>query len=181
MNAEVDGRTVALGAALVDLRAKPDGVLEQVAERHGLSIADVLRLLPTGEAVAVAGDRFAEIWSELGSWGEVLFLLHGVNGVFEIRSALPPGTFARGFFNIHGETPLGGHIRADRCRSIVFVDRPFFGRRSCSLWFLDGDGAAMFKVFVARDAARDLDADQLARFEDLRARAVVEAGKAAPD
>jgi putative heme utilization carrier protein HutX len=175
MTAGVDTRTTALGAALIDLTAKPDGVLEQVAERHGLPVADVLGLLPTGEAVAIAGDRFEAIWRELGTWSEVLFLVHGVNGVFEIRTALPPGTFARGFFNIHGDAPLGGHLRADRCRSIVFVDRPFFGRRSCSLWFLDVDGAAMFKVFVARDAARELDPAQLARFEDLRARAVSDA------
>jgi putative heme iron utilization protein len=34
--------------------------------------------------------------------------------------------------------------------------------------FISGDGQAMFKVFVARDEAKNLKPDQLARFEKLR-------------
>jgi heme iron utilization protein len=47
-------------------------------------------------------------------------------------------------------------------------DRPFFGRRSCSLQFINIEGGAMFKVFVGRDEKRELFAGQLARFERLR-------------
>lgn len=165
---EAAGREDAVAAARAALAAQPDGVLETVAETHGLTIADVLGLLPPEAARAVEGGRFEEIWQALTGWGPVLFLVHGRNGVFEIKTALPPGTSGRGWFNIHGDTPLGGHLRADRCATIWFVDRPFFGRRSCSLWFVDGDGEAMFKVFVARDAARALDETQVARFEALR-------------
>jgi putative heme iron utilization protein len=39
-------------------------------------------------------------------------------------------------------------------RRDLFVDRPFFGRRSCSLQFIHIDGGAMFKVFVRRDEKR---------------------------
>lgn len=159
----------ALGAALVDLHAKPDGVLEAVADKHGLTMRDVLGLLPGPQATVVAGAAFEDIWGALTGWGEVLFLLHGRHGVFEIETALPPGTKGQGYFNIHGDTPLGGHLRADRCAEIWFIDRPFFGKRSCSLQFLDHEGDTMFKVFVARDAARRLDERQLALFEDLRA------------
>jgi hypothetical protein len=74
----------------------------------------------------------------------------------------------RGYFNIHGTSPLGGHLRIARCAAIYFVDRPFFGRRSCSLQFINIDGGAMFKVFVRRDEKRELLADQLACFERLR-------------
>lgn len=162
-------RSAALGAAIADLQAKPDGVLEAVAESHGLSMRDVLELLSPAEARAIPGDAFEPIWQALTEWGEVLFLVHVPNGVYEVRTALPPGTFARGWFNIHGATPLGGHLKADRCQSIWFVDRPFFGRRSCSIQFADIEGDIMFKVFVARDAARALDPGQLARFERLRA------------
>jgi putative heme iron utilization protein len=59
---------------------------------------------------------------------------------------------------------------ADRCRSIYFVDRPFFGKRSCSLQFVSLDGDATFKVFVARAADRSLDPRQLGLFEELRAK-----------
>ena len=43
---------------------------------------------------------------------------------------------------------LGVHLRIGRCAAIYFIDRPFFGRRSCSLQFINIDGGAMFKVFV---------------------------------
>jgi putative heme iron utilization protein len=33
----------------------------------------------------------------------------------------------RGCFGIRRETPVGGHLRMERCRSIYFVDRLFFG------------------------------------------------------
>ncbi len=169
MSARTGDPRAALGAALVDLHAKPDGVLEAVADEHGLTMRDVLGLLPDSQASLVPGSAFEDIWGALTGWGEVLFLLHGQNGVFEIRTALPPGTRGRGYFNIHGDTPLGGHLRADRCAEIWFVDRLFFGKRSCSLQFLDHDGDVMFKVFVVRDAARKLDGHQLVLFEDLRA------------
>jgi putative heme utilization carrier protein HutX len=152
-----------------DLEAKPDGVLETVAERHGVPLKAILDCLPEGQAPSVDGADFAEIWRSLGEWGEVLVIVHTRDGVFEIKAALPPGEAGRGFFNIHGPGPLGGHLRADRCARIYFVDRLFFGRRSCSVQFISIDGDAMFKVFVARTEDRSLDPDQLSRFEALRA------------
>jgi hypothetical protein len=53
-------------------------------------------------------------------------------------------------------------------RRDLFCRSPFFGRRSCSLQFINLDGGAMFKVFVRRDEKRELLPDQLARFERLR-------------
>ncbi|WP_457089690.1 ChuX/HutX family heme-like substrate-binding protein [Microvirga sp. P5_D2] len=76
----------------------------------------------------------------------------------------------RGYFNIHGDSPIGGHLRADRCRFIYFIDRPFFGKRSCSVQFVNEEGGVMFKIFVGRNEDRSLKADQLARFEALRER-----------
>jgi heme iron utilization protein len=46
------------------------------------------------------------------------------------------GREGRGYFNIHGETPIGGHLRMQRCRSIYFFDRC-----SCSLQFVNQDAA----------------------------------------
>ena len=150
------------------LAADPDGVIEAIAAKAGATYADVLARLPAEAAPSVPGDRFEAVWSELANWGPVLFLVHTAAGVFEIDTALPPGSFGRGWFNIHGPAPLHGHIAAERCAAIHFVDRPFFGRRSCSIQFVDVDGAAMFKVFVRRAADRSLDPEQLARFEALR-------------
>ena len=105
-----------------------------------------------------------------------MFIVHTEDGVFETKAALPPGESGRGYFNIHGDSPIGGHIRADRCAAIYFIDRPFFKRRSCSLQFVNFAGGAMFKVFVARDEKRELLGEQLERFERLR-----EAEAAAPN
>ena len=168
MNRPERSPSAAHGAALADLAERPDGVLEAIAEKHGLSVREVVELLPATAAVVVAGVCFEEVWKEIRGWGEVMFLVHGRNGVLEIRTALPPGNHGRGYFNIHGDVPLGGHLRIDRCVDIVFVDRPFFGRRSLSVQFFDAEGDTMFKIFVARDAAGRLDPVQSARFEAAR-------------
>ena len=71
---------------------------------------------------------------------------------------------------MHGDSPIGGHIKAENCKEIAFVARPFMGRESRSLQFFNADGEAMFKIFVARDAARELIPEQVAKFDALRAR-----------
>lgn len=152
------------------LAAKPDGVLETIVADVGVPLADVLACLPAGAAVPADGSAFEEIWKDLTTWGEITFVIHTRDGVFECEGGIPSGTFGRGYFNIHGDSPIGGHLRADRCRSIYFVDRPFFGKRSCSAQFINQDGEAMFKVFVGRNEDRSLKTEQLARFEALRDR-----------
>ena len=159
-----------LEALKADIAAKPDGVVEEFARRHGVSNATVLSLLPPEAARAADGSQFDAVWEDLTAWGPIMFIVHTADGVFETKGALPPGTHGRGYFNIHGDSPIGGHIRKDRCSTIAFVDRGFHGRRSCSVWFMNADGGAMFKVFVRRDADRALIGEQLQRFEELRAR-----------
>ncbi|MGE0004056.1 MAG: heme utilization cystosolic carrier protein HutX [Parvibaculaceae bacterium] len=152
------------------LAAKPDGVLEAIAAQCGVPLARVFDELPEGAAKRVDGHRFGELWRDLALWGEVLFIVHTQDIVLECKGPLPGGTSAQGYFNIHGDSPIGGHIRADRCAAVYFIDRLFHGRRSCSLQFVNGAGEAMFKVFVPRDDRRELVADQLGKFEALRAR-----------
>lgn len=157
-----------IAALKADIAEKPDGVLEALVEKHQLSMKTVLGALPAGQAVPVAASRFEELWADMTQWGDVTFIVHSRDGVFEVKAPIPAGSHGRGYFNIHGESPLGGHLRADRCDSIWFVDRQFFGRRSCSIVFISVDGEAMFKVFVGRDAQRELNPQQVARFEELR-------------
>ncbi|KFG68082.1 heme utilization cystosolic carrier protein HutX [Microvirga sp. BSC39] len=152
-----------------DLAMRPDGILEQVAEKHGVAMQAVLDCLPAEAAVRVPGDLYREIWQEVTQWGAITLVVHTRDGVFECEGSVPPGTEGRGYFNIHGESPIGGHLRMERCRSIYFVDRPFFGRRSCSVQFVNHEGGVMFKIFVGRNKDRSLKADQVARFEALLA------------
>lgn len=153
-----------------DLAEKPDGVLEAIAETRHVALQEVLDCLPPESVARVDGSAFEEIWQDLTEWGEITFIVHTRDGVFETKGPVPPGVTGRGYFNIHGDSPIGGHLRADRCRFIYFIDRPFFGKRSCSVQFVNEDGGVMFKIFVGRNEDRSLKADQIVRFEALRAR-----------
>lgn len=154
------------------LALKPDGVLEMIAAQCGVPLRDVFDELPKGAAQSLPGSKFEELWQALTSWGDVLFIVHTRDIVLECKGPLPPGSSAQGYFNIHGDSPIGGHIKADRCAAIYFIDRLFHGRRSCSVQFMNQEGEAMFKVFVRRDEKRELLADQLGLFEALRAKMV---------
>lgn len=156
--------------ALAALAEKPDGIVESIAATADVTPAEILEILPKGSAVIAAKESFDDIWTELTTWGVVLFLVHTEDVVAEIDGVLPAGSESHGWFNIHGDSPIGGHIKKDNCASITFVDRAFHGRRSCSIWFMNAKGAPMFKVFVKRDEARELLIEQLAKFEALRAK-----------
>jgi len=147
-------------------------VLEQIAREYGVSSFEVVRALPAEHRGIVPGARFEEIMRALTSWGEVLFIVHTPDIVLECAGKVPPGSFGRGYYNMHGDSPIGGHLKAENCTHIAFVSRPFMGRPSRSLQFFNGAGEAMFKVFVRRDAERNLLADQVQRFDELRARLV---------
>lgn len=155
--------------AIASLAEKPDGVIEQIAAKAEVTPAEVLSVLPEGAAVVVPAQQWERIWTDLSSWGEILMIVHTEDIVLEVEGRLPDGSEGHGWFNIHGDSPIGGHIRKERCVSIAFVDRGFHGRRSCSVWFMNADGKAMFKVFVRRDKERNLLDEQVRRFETLRA------------
>jgi putative heme utilization carrier protein HutX len=147
---------------------KPDGILETVAATTGASLLQVMERLPDKSVTLFEARRFDEIWSSLRGWGEILFIVHTEDIVQECVGSLPEGSHAHGYFNIHGESPISGHIKASNCKAIAVVDRPFHGKRSCSVQFLNSQGNAMFKIFVRRDADRLLLPEQLVRFENLK-------------
>jgi putative heme utilization carrier protein HutX len=150
------------------LAANSDGILEQIAQEYGVSTLEVVRNLPSDHASIVPGEHFGDLMEALTSWGEVLFIVHTPDIVLECEGRLPPGTFGRGYFNLHGDSPIGGHIKAENCRHIAFVARPFMGRVSRSIQFFNGNGDAMFKIFVRRDAERNLIGEQVEKFDALR-------------
>jgi putative heme utilization carrier protein HutX len=165
MSAHMTAATSPLAALLA---RNPDGVLERIAEEHGVSTLAVVEALPASHRTIVSGAAFEDIMATLTTWGDVLMIVHTPDIVLECEGRIPQGTIGRGYFNLHGESPIGGHIRHENCRAIAFVDRPFMGRRSCSLQFFNAAGAAMFKVFVRRDERRELVATQADLFEKLR-------------
>lgn len=152
------------------LADKPDGVIEAIAREVGVPTLAVLEQIPADQRTGVAPEMFEPLWQEMAGWGTVLFIVHTPDIVLECEGSLPVGSFCHGYYNIHGDSPIGGHIKAANCRAIQIVDRAFHGRRSCSVQFFNGTGEAMFKVFVRRDAGRELIPGQLAAFEVLKSR-----------
>ena len=150
------------------LAEKPDGVVEAIAATAHVTAAEVLSILPSGAAVSAPAQDFLNIWNELRSWGEVLIIVQTPDIVFEVPGALPEGTEGHGWFNIHGDSPIGGHIKKDNCASITFVDRQFHGRRSLSVWVMHAGGSAMVKLCVRRAEGKELLGDQVTKFEALR-------------
>lgn len=152
------------------LAQKPDGVLEAIAREAGASVEAALQALPAAQRLRVGADRFADLWDELTRWGEIVFIVHTQDIVLECKGEVAAGSEARGYFNFHGDSAIGGHIRKDHCAAIYLVDRPFHGRRSCSVQFINGSGEPMFKIFVRRDEKRELVAAQVDLFTALWAR-----------
>jgi putative heme utilization carrier protein HutX len=165
-------------ADTVDLKERPplaarlarnaDGILEQIAKEYAVSTLEVVRSLPQDQRTISPAAQFEAIMTDVSLWGEIMFIVHTPDIVLECAGPLPPGSFARGYFNLHGDDPIGGHIPADRCQTIAFVARPFMGRPSRSIQFFNAGGEAMFKIFVRRNEARDLLPEQVAKFEALR-------------
>ena len=53
------------------------------------------------------------------------------------------------------------------CASIYLLERPFMGKATCSLNFINRNGGAMFKIFVGRDEAGELKQHQIEAMRKL--------------
>lgn len=155
------------------LTKNADGILEQIAREYGVSTFDAVEALPAEHRAIVPGRAFEKILGALTSWGPVVFIVHTPDIVLECEGPIPPGSVGRGYFNLHGDSPIGGHIKVENCTSIAFVMRPFMGRESRSIQFFNAAGEAMFKIFVRRDEKRELVGEQVKLFDALKAELTV--------
>lgn len=153
------------------MAADPGAVFEQVAHDHGVTVQAALAALPEGMARFAPGESFGEAMAEIAEWGDVTVIVHTDDGIFEFTGPVPPGKEGRGYFNLAGRTGFHGHLRAERCAAIAFLEREFMGRASASVLFVNVDGGFMFKVFVGRaTSGGELRPDQLAAFRSLAER-----------
>jgi putative heme utilization carrier protein HutX len=153
------------------LAEKPDGVLEALAVQHGLPLQTVVECLPETMWTRVSGAHFVGAMEEIATWGPVTVIAHTKDVILEFEGPLPPGRLGHGFYNLQGgHGGLHGHLRADNCKTIVFLQRPFMGKDTASVQFFNADGEAMFKIFVGRDDKGVLRADQIARLTTLQNR-----------
>jgi heme iron utilization protein len=160
-----------LSTELAELKAhmleNPGAVIEEVARQRKVTPRAVIEALPPEMFRIGAGGEFASAMQDIAEWGEVTLIVHTDDAIFEFTGAIPAGEIGRGYFNLTQPKGLHGHLRHERCGGIAFVERPFMGKQSAFIAFLNVDGGIMFKVFVGRDEARALRADQLARFKAL--------------
>lgn len=156
--------------ARAELAENPGGILEATASRLGLSLQDIIECLPATMWKRVSGGHFIEILQDISEWGQVTVICHTRDVILEFEGAFPAGKLGHGFYNLAGSGGLSGHLRADNCKAILFLRRPFMGTETMSVQFLNADGEAMFKIFVSRDADRRLRTDQVERFAKLEER-----------
>lgn len=158
--------------SLDDLKAymadNPGAVIETVARERGLTPRAVLEALPE-EMVTIGGgsEAFVAAMQDIATWGEVTLIVHTDDGIFETTAPLSAGSLGHGYYNLTEPKGLHGHLRHERCAGIAFVERPFMGKSSAFVAFLNLDGGVMFKVFVGRDETRALKQDQLQKFRAL--------------
>lgn len=145
----------------------PGAVIEDVAREKGVTARAVLEALPEEMRSFRPGSVFVSAMQDIATWGEVTLIIHTEDGIFEITEPVASGEIGRGYFNLMKPKGLHGHLRHERCGGVAFVERPFMGKSSAFVAFLNVDGGIMFKVFVGRDEARQLKEDQLAKFRAL--------------
>ena len=153
------------------LEKNPGQVLEMLAAQNQCSFEDVIRCLPENCIRQTEGSRIVEILQAVAAWDEaVTFIAHTPDAIVEVTGKLPSGKVGRGFYNFdHPETDGGvhGHIYYENCAAIYLLERPFMGKATCSLNFINRNGGAMFKIFVGRDEAGELKQHQIEAMRKL--------------
>ena len=156
---------------LAELRShmaeNPGAVIEDVARERKVTSREVIEALPQAMVRIGPGTGFAAAMQDIAGWGEVTLIVHTEDVIFEFTGSVPAGEIGRGYFNLMQPKGLHGHLRHERCAAIAFVERPFMGKSSAFVAFINVDGGIMFKVFVGRDETRALRQDQLASFRSL--------------
>ena len=142
-----------------------DSVLESVAEKQSVRASDVIECLPDDEVSIISGVYFDRVMTEITEWGDVTVIVHTADLVFEAHGSIPPGSIGQSK-NMHGRT-IEGDLNASGCKTIVFVSRLLFGRKSYSVQFYNADGDCMFKVYLGRDEQGSIINRQLRGFRKL--------------
>ena len=152
------------------LAENPGQILEMLAGRFQCSFEEVINCLPAGTVKKTDGGRFVEIMQAIAKWDEaVTFIAHTPDVIAEVTGKLPNGKVGHGFYNFQEAEAGGvhGHIYYENCQRIYLMERPFMGKATCSLNFMNKNGGAMFKIFVGRDEAGELKQHQIEAMRKL--------------
>jgi heme iron utilization protein len=132
--------------------ADPDILLDRLAATLGIPEAAAAELLEPGMCTPLPAGTFESVWQAMTQWEKVTLITHIPGVILEIRGRIPPGTFARGFFNINDpDNPIAGHIKTEEIHSICLVSKPFMGLESHSVRFYRKSGTLLFAVYAGRN------------------------------
>lgn len=141
-------------ALRTELIENPGQILEILATKYKCSLEEVMLNLPAEMLKVTEGERFVEILQEIHEWDDAItFISHTEDTIIEFVGKLPSGSISRGFYNFEHKEGGGlqGHLRYENCAKIYLLDRPFMGKRTVSLIFINKKGNAMFKIFAGRE------------------------------
>ena len=159
------GDLLALKKKLV---SNPGVILESIAERWKVSMAQAIESLPASMWKRIDGHNFVVVLEAMAKLGAVTVVVHTPDAIFEISGNFPQGAESQEFYNLSGKNGgLHGHLKPKQCAAIYFVERPFMKRATASIQFMNQAGNAIFKVFLGRNEQGEIRADQLAVFHQL--------------
>ena len=154
------------------LEKNPGQVLEMLAAQNQCSFEDVIRCLPENCIRQTEGSRIVEILQADRRLGRrpspssptpptpsskvTGNYLAAKSAAASTISTTPKPTAAYTVISI-----------TKNCASIYLLERPFMGKATCSLNFINRNGGAMFKIFVGRDETGELKQHQIEAMRKL--------------
>jgi len=156
----------------VQIRAEyeksPRKMTVELARELGVPEAEVIRALPTGQAIELDANRFEELIRALEGFGQVHVIV--TNGAATLEAFGTFGNFSTfgQYFNVQTKS-LDMHIRYQQIAAIFAVEKPghMDGVNTLSFQFYDRAGAAAFKVFLSF-GGKAAPAERFERFSGLR-------------
>ena len=140
-----------------------------IAEQLNLTEGEVVLALPKAMVTAIDGADAEAILQQLSDWGPVTTIVHCQGSIFEVKANFPKGKSAHGYYNLMGKNgELHGHLKLDNVAHIALVSKPFNGKESHFIGFFTAAGDGIFKVYLGRDAKRQLIPEQVEKFQQLK-------------
>lgn len=153
------------------LMNNPDAMPSQVATDLKVTEWQVVSALPQEQVTLLPLPEKDSLLTSLAEWGPMTTIIAVSGSVFEFKGPFPRGKYAHGYYNLITKGDgLHGHLKLDNVSAIALVSKPFRGNESHSINFFGAQGEMIFKVYLGRDKQRRLLADQVVRFNALKAR-----------
>ncbi|RIY37522.1 heme utilization cystosolic carrier protein HutX [Psittacicella gerlachiana] len=166
---------------LNQLKSQIADYLEANPHTHTLDLAKIfaqpegviIQALPKEFVKVISGEQAYTLLGELSTWGNLTTIVEKEGFIWEVKAPFPQGSFARGYYNLNmgpeanPELQLQGHLPENQIAHIALISKPFRGKESYAFAFILASGEVAFKIYLGRDANRQLYPEQVAKFKQL--------------